>query len=119
MSKFEVYPDRAGKWRWRLKANNGYAVATGEAFMTKATAIQGVRKVQRAAEGAEIDAGDDRPFGLAEAIRAGGHRVTEAAERVVADAVRVANEAALAASPSWQPCPTCGRYPDGSKGGEK
>jgi hypothetical protein len=29
--KFEVYEDRAGKYRFRLKASNGQVVATGEA----------------------------------------------------------------------------------------
>jgi uncharacterized protein YegP (UPF0339 family) len=27
--KFEVYQDRAGKYRFRLKASNGQVVATG------------------------------------------------------------------------------------------
>ena len=29
--KFEVYQDRSGKFRFRLKASNGQVVATGEA----------------------------------------------------------------------------------------
>ncbi len=29
--KFEVYQDRAGKYRFRLKARNGEVVAQGEA----------------------------------------------------------------------------------------
>jgi uncharacterized protein YegP (UPF0339 family) len=32
--KFEVYKDRAGKFRFRLKASNGQVVATGEAYET-------------------------------------------------------------------------------------
>jgi uncharacterized protein YegP (UPF0339 family) len=28
--KFEVYKDRAGKFRFRLKASNGQVVATGD-----------------------------------------------------------------------------------------
>jgi uncharacterized protein YegP (UPF0339 family) len=36
--KFEVYQDRAGKFRFRLKASNGQVVATGEAYKTKAAA---------------------------------------------------------------------------------
>jgi uncharacterized protein YegP (UPF0339 family) len=30
--KFEVYKDRSGKFRFRLKASNGQVVATGEAY---------------------------------------------------------------------------------------
>jgi uncharacterized protein YegP (UPF0339 family) len=50
--KFEVYKDRAGKYRFRLKASNGQVVATGEAYETKASALKGCESVQKAADGA-------------------------------------------------------------------
>ena len=53
--KFEVYEDRAGKFRFRLKASNGQVVATGEAYETKAAAKKGCEAVQRAADGATIE----------------------------------------------------------------
>lgn len=53
--KFEVYKDRAGKFRFRLKAGNSQVVAIGEAYETKAAAIKGCESVQRAAEGAKIE----------------------------------------------------------------
>jgi hypothetical protein len=53
--KFEVYTDRAGKHRFRLKASNGQVVATGEAYESKANAIKGCESVQRAADGAKIE----------------------------------------------------------------
>ena len=53
--KFEVYEDRAGKFRFRLKASNGQVVATGEAYETKAAAKKGREAVQRAADGATIE----------------------------------------------------------------
>jgi uncharacterized protein len=40
--KFEVYEDRAGKFRRRLKASNGQVVATGQAPETKAVAKKGL-----------------------------------------------------------------------------
>jgi uncharacterized protein len=52
--KFEVYEDRAGKYRFRLKASNGQVVASGEAYETKAAALKGCESVQRAADGAQI-----------------------------------------------------------------
>jgi uncharacterized protein YegP (UPF0339 family) len=52
--KFEVYTDKAGKFRFRLKASNGQVVAAGEAYETKAAAKDGREAVQRAADGAEI-----------------------------------------------------------------
>ena len=34
--KFSIYKDKAGEWRWRLKASNGRIVATGgEGFSSK------------------------------------------------------------------------------------
>lgn len=47
--KFEVYQDKAGKYRWRLKAGNGEIVASGESYETKAAAVKGTESVQRAA----------------------------------------------------------------------
>ncbi|GAA3583814.1 YegP family protein [Amycolatopsis ultiminotia] len=52
--KFEVYEDKAGKFRFRLKAGNGEIVASGEAYETKASARAGCEAVQRAAEKASI-----------------------------------------------------------------
>jgi uncharacterized protein YegP (UPF0339 family) len=52
--KFEVYKDRAGKYRFRLKASNGQVVATGEAYETKTSALKGCESVQKAADGAQI-----------------------------------------------------------------
>lgn len=52
--KFEVYQDKAGKYRWRLKAGNGETVASGEAYESKAGAVKGTESVQRAAAGAEV-----------------------------------------------------------------
>lgn len=52
--KFEIYEDKAGKFRFRLKAGNGEVVAVGEAYETKAAAIKGTDAVQRAAAGATV-----------------------------------------------------------------
>ena len=52
--KFEVYKDKAGKFRFRLKASNGQVVATGEAYETMAAARKGCESVQKASEGAPV-----------------------------------------------------------------
>lgn len=58
--KFEVYQDKAGKFRFRLKAGNGEVVAGGEAYESKAGAVNGTEAVQRAAAGATVvDLTDD------------------------------------------------------------
>jgi uncharacterized protein YegP (UPF0339 family) len=53
--KFELYTDSAGKYRFRLKASNGQVVATGEAYETKASALNGIESVKKSAAGAPTD----------------------------------------------------------------
>ena len=53
-SKFEVYPDKSGGWRWRLKAGNGEIVAQGQAYESKSGAKAGCAAVQRAASDAQV-----------------------------------------------------------------
>lgn len=46
--KFEVYADKAGEFRWRLKAKNGETLATaGQGYKAKADAKHGVELVQK------------------------------------------------------------------------
>jgi len=51
---FEVYEDRSGKFRFRLRASTGQVVATSEAYETKAAARRGAESVQSAAYSALI-----------------------------------------------------------------
>ena len=52
--KFEVYADKAGKTRFRLKAANGQVIAVSEAYETKKAALAGVASVKKNAPGAKI-----------------------------------------------------------------
>lgn len=52
--KFEVYEDKAGEFRFRLKAGNGEVVAVGEAYESKSAAVKGTQAVQRAASDASL-----------------------------------------------------------------
>ena len=54
MAKFEVYKDSAGEFRFRLKANNGQVIATGESYKTKAGVLNGIDSIKRNASGAAI-----------------------------------------------------------------
>ncbi len=47
--------DKSGKFRFRLKASNGQVVATGEAYETKAAALNGIESVKKNSVGAETD----------------------------------------------------------------
>ena len=47
--KFEVYKDKGGLYRWRLKAENGAVLATpGQGYKAMADAKKGVELVQKA-----------------------------------------------------------------------
>jgi uncharacterized protein len=53
--KFELYKDKAGKFRFRLKAGNGEIIATGEAYESKASAKNGIASVQKNAADAKVE----------------------------------------------------------------
>ena len=46
MSKFEVYTDKVGGHRWRLKASNGEIVAVGESYTTRQAAVKSAQNVK-------------------------------------------------------------------------
>lgn len=52
--KFEIYKDKAGEFRFRLKATNGQIIAVGEGYTTLANCKNGVESVQKNAVDAEI-----------------------------------------------------------------
>lgn len=51
---FEVYMDRAGQYRWRLKARNGEIVAISEGYTTKYNAQRSAELVKIIAPNASI-----------------------------------------------------------------
>ncbi len=53
-AKFEVYADKAGKFRFRLKAANGQVIATSEAYEAKDSCLNGIESVKKNAAGAEV-----------------------------------------------------------------
>ena len=53
--KYEVYKDKAGEFRFRLKAKNGEIVATGEGYKAKASCLNGIDSIGRNAPDAPVD----------------------------------------------------------------
>lgn len=51
--KFEVYLDKAGEYRFRLKATNGEIIAVSEGYKAKAGCMNGIASVQKNAPEAE------------------------------------------------------------------
>ena len=52
--KFEVYTDKAGEYRFRLKAKNGQIVAVGEGYKAKTSCLNGIESVKKNAPDAPI-----------------------------------------------------------------
>lgn len=45
--KFEIYQDKAGEYRFRLKASNGQAILASEGYKSKASCLNGVESVKK------------------------------------------------------------------------
>ena len=52
--KFEIYTDKAGEFRFRLKARNGEIILSSEGYKAKASCENGVESVRKNAPEAEI-----------------------------------------------------------------
>ena len=52
--KFEMYTDKAGEFRFRLKAINGQIIATSEGYKAKASCLNGIESVKKNAPEAAI-----------------------------------------------------------------
>ena len=52
--KFEIYNDKAGEYRFRLKATNGQVIAVSEGYKALASCENGVESVKKNAPEAEI-----------------------------------------------------------------
>lgn len=48
--KFEVYTDKAGEFRFRLKAKNGEIIATGEGYKAKKSCLNGIESIRKNAD---------------------------------------------------------------------
>ena len=54
--KFELYKDKSGEFRFRLKAGNGEIIATSsESYKTKAAALNGIESIKKNAGEAKVD----------------------------------------------------------------
>ena len=52
--KFEVYKDKAGEFRFRLKARNGEIILVGEGYKAKASCLNGIDSIRRNAPDSPI-----------------------------------------------------------------
>lgn len=52
--KFELFQDRAGAYRFRLRARNGGIIAVSEGYTSKAACLDGIASVRMSAPAAKI-----------------------------------------------------------------
>ena len=52
--KFEVYTDKGGEFRFRLKARNGEIIATSEGYKAKNSCLNGIESVRKNAPEAAV-----------------------------------------------------------------
>lgn len=53
--KFEIYNDKAGEFRFRLKAKNGEIIAVSEGYVAKAGCLNGIESVKKNAPEATVE----------------------------------------------------------------
>lgn len=51
---FELYQDKKGEFRFRLKASNGQTIAASEGYTTKKAALNGIESVRKNAADAKL-----------------------------------------------------------------
>jgi len=52
--KFEVYADKSGDFRFRLKAANGQIIGTGQGYSSKAGCMKGIESIKKNSVDAKI-----------------------------------------------------------------
>jgi len=56
MAKFEIYKDKAGEYRWNLRADNYEIIAdSSEGYINKSDCEHGIALVKKLAPAAEIE----------------------------------------------------------------
>ena len=59
-AKFEICKDKAGKFRFHLKAANGEIIAASQGYDTKGSAEKGIESIKTNAPGAKVVDQTDR-----------------------------------------------------------
>lgn len=88
-AKFELYRDKAGEYRFRLKAANGEIVLESEGYKAKASAENGITSVKTNAPNADRfekrTASDNSPYFV---LKAANHEVIGTSEMYSSNSAR-------------------------------
>lgn len=56
--KFQLFADKSGQYRFRLRSRNGQVIAVSEGYTTKAACLGGIQSVRQNAADAEVEKED-------------------------------------------------------------
>ena len=87
-AKFVVKKGSTGKFRFSLLSTNGQVVATSEAYNSKASAMGGIRSVQKLAATAEIEDQTTAAFAKAQEAAKAAKATRKTAKKAVKKAAR-------------------------------
>jgi len=74
--KFEIYKDKAGEFRFRLKAGNGETILTGEGYAAKAGVTNGIESIRKnATDASRFEVKEAKNGGAYFVLKAGNHQV--------------------------------------------
>jgi len=96
MSKFEVYKDKAGEFRFRYKARNGETMFASEGYTAKASAMDAIESIKKNAADAKVE-------DLTLAAKADASKPAAAAKPKTAKAAAKAAPKAPAEEPAKEP----------------
>lgn len=87
--KFEIYKDKAGEFRFRLKAGNGEIILASEGYKAKAGAENGVASVRKNAPDAmrfeKKSSSNGKPYFV---LKAANHEIIGTSEMYESEAAR-------------------------------
>lgn len=66
MPRFNVYEDKAGEWRWRMRADNNEIIAVSEGYTTKQNCVENIRLIKKTAATTPIYDASKEPVTLIE-----------------------------------------------------
>lgn len=94
-AKFQVRKGTTGKFRFVVLSSNGQVVATSEAYERKASALAGIRAIQKIVATAEVEDTTTKEWAEAEAAKKAAKKnggAKKAAKKVVSKATKASSK---------------------------
>jgi uncharacterized protein YegP (UPF0339 family) len=87
--KFEIYKDKAGEYRFRLKASNGQNILASEGYKAKSSCQNGIESVQKnAADDARYERKETKAGKFSFNLKAGNNQIIGTSQSYETEASR-------------------------------